>query len=70
MGMPDAAARLTAALKEAKAPQAMIDRAEAGYYGDFTSPLATPITQLVMDALKAGLKGIAERAKEGEFDGD
>jgi hypothetical protein len=62
-------ARLTAALREAAAPQAMIERAANGYYGDFTSPLPFPISQLVKDARAAGLDDIARRAMDGEFDG-
>jgi hypothetical protein len=65
-----AANKLVAALKVAAAPGDMITRAEQGYYGDFTSPLDTPITQLVMDATKAGLPSIALRARQGEFDGE
>jgi hypothetical protein len=46
----------------------LANRAEEGYYDDFLSPLATPIVQLVRDAMQMGLHGIAERAKAGEFD--
>jgi hypothetical protein len=63
------AARLTLALREAGAPQDMIDRAATGYYGDFTSPLPFPISRLVKDARAAGLDAIARRAMDGEFDG-
>jgi hypothetical protein len=63
------ARKLASVLREAKAPAVMIQRAVAGYYGDFTSPLAFPITELVEDAMAAGLEGIAQRAREGEFDG-
>jgi hypothetical protein len=63
------AQRLAKALREAGASGAMIDRAESGYYGDFTSPLTFPITQLVKDARTEGLEGIARRAMQGEFDG-
>jgi hypothetical protein len=55
-------------LEAASAPQAMINQARKGYYDDFKSDLATPIVQLVQDARKAGLEGIAERAMNGEFD--
>jgi hypothetical protein len=65
-----ASERLAAALRKRNAPQEMIERAERGYYGDFTSPLATPITQLVLDATKAGLPSIALGARLGEFDGE
>ena len=50
----------------------MAEKASNGYYGDFTSPLAMPITQLVNDLMQIGTKEairLAERAKEGEFDG-
>lgn len=60
------AARLANALTKAGAPQEMIDRAATG---DFTSPLAFPITQLVKDLKAAGLEKIARRAMQGEFDG-
>jgi hypothetical protein len=61
--------RLAAALRGAGAPAEMIERAERGYYGDFTSPLTFPITQLINDARAAGLDDIANRAMRGEFDG-
>ena len=64
------AQRLTIALENAGAPQAMIDRAKMGYYGDFTSPIPAPITQLVHDLKQAGLHSLANKAMVGEFDGD
>lgn len=64
-----AAEKLTSALKAANAPAAMIERAAAGYYGDFTSPLTFPIMQLVSDAKAAGLHQIAKQAMAGEYDG-
>ena len=60
---------LLTALRTANAPEEMILKAERGIYGDFTSPLATPITQLVNDAMENGLRDIATRAMNGEFDG-
>jgi hypothetical protein len=60
--------RLARALEAAGAPQEMIARARGGFYDEFKSDLATPIVQLVQDAREAGLKGIAERAIDGEFD--
>jgi hypothetical protein len=60
--------RLARALEAAGAPQDMINRARGGFYDDFKSDLATPIVQLVQDARKAGLEGIAQRAIHGEFD--
>jgi hypothetical protein len=61
--------KLVAALRAAGAPQYMINKAAEGYYGDFTSPLASPITQLVEDAFALELNDIARRAMDGEFDG-
>jgi hypothetical protein len=61
--------KLAAALRAAGASQYMISKAADGYYGDLTSPLAFPITQLVKDALALGLNDIARRAMDGEFDG-
>lgn len=64
--------RLAAAIREAATEprhERLAKRAEEGYYDDFLSPLATPITQLVRDAAQMGLHGIAERARSGEFDG-
>jgi hypothetical protein len=49
---------------------AMEEKALAGYYGDFTSPLSAPITQLVKDLLAKGKRKLAERAMDGEFDGE
>ncbi len=65
-----AAEKLTAALVEAGAPSTMIANARRGYYGDFTSELPLPITQLVADAGAAGLHDIARRAMNGDFDGE
>jgi hypothetical protein len=62
--------KLVTVLKEAGAPEEMVNRAAVGYYDDFASPLEFPITQLVRDAQAAGLEGIARQAMEGEFDGD
>jgi hypothetical protein len=45
-------------------------KAREGYYGDFTSPLATPIMQLVKDLQDKGATDLANRAMEGEFDGE
>lgn len=61
-------AYLAAALQAAGAPPDMVTQARQGYYDDFRSPLAFPISQLVADAAKYGLTDIAERAKRGEFD--
>lgn len=45
-------------------------KAREGYYGDFTSPLAMPITQLVRDLQAKGAMKLAEDAMNGEFDGE
>lgn len=67
--MTDASTRLTNVLLEANAPEHMIANAKEGYYGDFTSPLATPITQLVNDCYAYNMQAIAKFAMNGEFDG-
>ena len=61
--------KLAEALRQAGAPEAMINRARNGYYDDYESPLVAPITQLVQDARGQGIPEIAERAIAGEFDG-
>jgi hypothetical protein len=45
-------------------------KARTGYYGDFTSPLAMPINQLVQDLRAKGALKLADRAMDGEFDGE
>jgi hypothetical protein len=45
-------------------------KAREGYYGDFTSPLATPIMQLVNDLQARGATELAKRAMNGAFDGE
>ena len=61
--------RLAKALEDCLAPQDMIARARAGYYDDYESELATPIIQLVFDCEAAGLTGLANQVRAGEFDG-
>jgi hypothetical protein len=61
--------RLASALDEAGAPIGMVKAANAGEYDDYESESATPISDLVRDCLRHGLKGIANRAMDGEFDG-
>ena len=65
----EAQTKLVAALREAAAPAAMIDAALDGLYDDFRSDHDAPISVLVHHALRCGLKEIATRAKNGEFDG-
>lgn len=63
--------KLAAAIRELATQERherLAKKAEEGYYDDFLSPLAMPITQLVKDATQMGLHSIAERAKVGEFD--
>jgi hypothetical protein len=60
--------RLALALEAAGAPAEMIQRARAGYYDDFKSPLAMPETQLLADARAAGLETIAQGVLAGEWD--
>lgn len=48
----------------------MEEKARAGYYGDFTSPLATLIMQLVNDLQARGALTLAKRAMNGAFDGE
>lgn len=62
--------KLAAALAKAGLPQ-MADKAAAGYYDDFLSPLATPCMQLAEDLHAAGTPEAAalrDRAINGEFD--
>ena len=60
--------RLAQALREARAPSQMIDRALLGEYDDFESNSATPIMRLVRDCQVNGLNDLAKRAMDGEFD--
>lgn len=62
--------RLAEALTEAGAPQSMVDAARRGHYDDFESDVTFPIMTLVRDCEAAGLLGIADRAKDGEFDAE
>ena len=69
--------RLAQALQEVGLRD-MATMALGGYYDDFESPLATPITQLAIDLtaearvagqpMKGRLLRLAQRAKCGEFD--
>lgn len=61
--------KLAEALREAKAPPDMVANALSGKYDDYESESATPIRDLVRDAVKNGLTDIARRAKDGDFDG-
>lgn len=48
--------------------QQMAARAEAGYYSDFGSPLATPCIQLAHDLKAVGAEAVLARHMNGEFD--
>lgn len=61
-------ARLAAVLR-GRGLDEMAAKAEQGYYDDFESPLVTPIMQLVIDLTVAGHPDLAQKAKDGEFDG-
>lgn len=60
--------KLVQALKENNAPQWLIDKANAGEYGDFTSPYATPLVELYRRCVELELTGMLMRIKMGEFD--
>lgn len=60
--------KLAKALSDFNAPQEMIQKAREGYYSDYDSPLTFPCQQLVLDLHKLGLKELASRAVNGEFD--
>ena len=64
-----ASERLAQALHEVDEFE-MEQRAREGYYSDFTSPLATPIRQLVHDLMPRGHDALVKRAMAGEFDGE
>lgn len=59
--------KLAKALEEANAPEYMISRARSGYYDDFKSDLAAPISTLIADLRGLGLNDLAERAMNDEF---
>jgi hypothetical protein len=60
--------KLARALAEEHAPQYMIDRARAGYYDDFKSPIAFPEMELLADSELHDLKRIKEGVYNGEWD--
>lgn len=60
--------KLARALEQAGAPSRMVDHARRGTYDDFKSNLAFPIVKLVQELEFLGLKELAERARNGEFD--
>jgi len=60
--------KLVERLVQANAPDFMVSNAERGYYDDYESDIAFPITRLVADCIEYDLNDIAEEAKSGEFD--
>jgi hypothetical protein len=46
----------------------MIAAAREGYYDDYKSPLAFPLSQLVADCREHGLTAIADAAMNGDYD--
>lgn len=61
--------RLALEFEKAGAPEFMIRAARAGQYDDYKSNLDFPIRKLVSDCCLLGMRDIAERAMNGEFDG-
>ena len=62
--------RLAQALEAENTPllAGMIIKARQGYYDDYKSPLAFPITQLIDDLRGWGFTSLVCRAVAGEFD--
>ena len=62
--------RLARALEELNDPKLseMVAKARAGYYDDFKSDLAQPLTTLYMDLMDVGHPEMAQRVVDGEFD--
>lgn len=60
--------KLARALIIEGAPAQMVAAARAGRYDDFKSESATPIIDLVKDLQRLGLRGLALRAMNGDFD--
>lgn len=61
--------KLYRALEKADAPQVMLNRAKNGAYDDYLSESATPIFDLITDCKIFNLPLIAQRARDGDFDG-
>lgn len=60
--------KLVVALREDGAPPGLVFRAAGGAFHDFASESATPIIDLVRECERLGLRTIAERARNGDFD--
>lgn len=56
-------------LTAAHAPAFMLRKVLEGQYNDYLSDSGTPIMDLVRDATAANLKGVAEAARLGKYDG-
>lgn len=61
--------KLARAMAEAGVPSQAIRQARAGYYDDYLSPNPFAIGTLVNDLEANGFSALAERARNGEFDG-
>lgn len=55
-------------LLAAQAPDFMLSKAREGQYNDYLSQSATPIMDLVHDAVEANLRAIADQAQTGKYD--
>lgn len=67
--MGEAQAKLVNALVERGAPPLMVAHARQGLFDDYKSDHPTPCILLVEACRAAGMPDMAERAKNGEFDG-
>lgn len=61
-------ARLAAVLK-AEGLSEMAIQAAGGYYDDYDSPLTGPLIQLYSDLVAVDRQDLADRVKDGEWDG-
>ena len=61
--------KLADALRQAGAPNSMVDKALNGGYDDYESESATPLIDLVSDLRKYKLTDLVIRAMNGDFDG-
>lgn len=62
-------AALGRALAEVGYPNSVVEKARAGYWSDFKTPLVAPKMELVAMLTTDGHNDLAERVKTGEFDG-
>lgn len=61
--------RLAEALDRAGYPPSIVDKARQGHWSDFKTPLAFPKLELVTFLERDGHRDLADRVKQGEFDG-